>query len=572
MTTHWKATWDPNPTTRAYLEAHPEDLSATRLSFGTAGLRAAMGPGSHAMNELVALQTAQGLVQYCGDLPKIVVIGYDHRSSPQWNVSSRSMALYSALVFHHAGWTVHLYDRLVVTPLVPFGVGYYGATLGIMVTASHNPARDAGYKVYWKDGCQIRSPLDEGMAACILDNLEPWKDYAAEFAKETTTMSSAEETDKVLDAYFQAIRDSGLVVPPPSDDTHVKIAYTALHGVGYPFLQRAFEAFGLDPVYSLPSQQDPDPAFPTVAFPNPEEPGALDAVQAFASDQNCPIILANDPDADRLAVSEQIDGIWHTLSGDQVGLLLAQWLHQQQQTTTSQPLACCASTVSSQLLRVYCESHHIQFVDTLTGFKWIGSQAQQLSQNNEGYHVLLAYEEALGYCCGGATGVWDKDGLTAAGVLAQLVRATYAQQQTLHDVLDAVAETYGHFVSKNGYRVLEDVSLVPELVNAVTKHQHWDQLQSIGGYAVTGIRYLGDPGGYDSSTIDQKPTLPTSASSPLVTYRFANGCVVHLRASGTEPKFKYYMELRGQPGVRREEVEKELDVMQAVLLREFGLV
>jgi phosphoglucomutase len=360
---------DPNPTTAQHLrnlldrteqqdeaaiaEIHslfPEDNR--RISFGTAGLRAAMSPGPLGMNDLTVIQTAQGLARYClqhhdaSTGKPCAVVGYDHRRNPDLQISSVSFAILTALVFDEAGIDCILLDGFVLTPLVPFALQKVGAVAGIMVTASHNPKVDDGYKVYASDGCQIRAPMDKEIAAEIMKNLDPWKDYGKEMQelRQKTEndpclgLSQPDTTRKMLDAYFAALLSSGLktgiataekATSSSSSIDPPNFAYTAMHGIGHPFAQRVFQEFGLPPFKAVPSQKDPNFEFPTVPFPNPEEKGALDLAKKFATENSCDIVLANDPDADRLAVAEKdrsSSGEWTVFSGDQIGVMLGHWI------------------------------------------------------------------------------------------------------------------------------------------------------------------------------------------------------------------------------------------------------
>lgn len=322
-----------------------------RISFGTAGLRAAMKPGPLGMNDLVIVQTAQGIAKYCFDQQKDVqqkkklkaIIGYDHRKNPELNISSLSFAILTALVFEEAGIESILLDGYAFTPLVPFGLQYSEAVVGIMVTASHNPKQDDGYKVYASDGCQIRSPMDSEISNFILQNLEPWKDYRQilktrmeNFQNDDPCLglSDPKMTKDMLEAYFTALKDHGLMTgqaklpQEPNSLTPPLFAYTAMHGVGHPFAKRVFQEFDLPPFKSIPTQKDPDFSFPTVPFPNPEEKGALDIAKEFAAENDCDIVIANDPDADRLAIAEKDrpTGEWTVFTGDQLGSMLGYWI------------------------------------------------------------------------------------------------------------------------------------------------------------------------------------------------------------------------------------------------------
>lgn len=372
---------DPNETTKSHVESlldtcreskesldeiealFPSDGS--RIGFGTAGLRSAMKPGPLGMNDLVIVQTTQGLARYCQQIHKanvsasdkdvklLAVVGYDHRANPTCNASSKQFAMLTKLVFLEAGFDCILLDGYVATPHVAFAVtnlkhnniAKQNAAIGIMVTASHNPKHDAGYKVYWNDGCQIRAPTDSGIADSILaeENLKPWTDYGKlmkdrldqkdSFADDCCGLADAGVTKCIVDAYYESILDSGLVVKTNDDGDvtsvpKLRVAYTAMHGIGHKWAVRSYETFGLDPFFSVPEQQEPDYSFPTVPFPNPEEKGALNIAMEFADKNDCDLVLANDPDADRLAVAEccRKTKTWTTFTGDQIGTLLGLWI------------------------------------------------------------------------------------------------------------------------------------------------------------------------------------------------------------------------------------------------------
>eukprot|EP00934_Nitzschia_sp_Nitz4_P003159 Nitzschia sp. Nitz4//scaffold334_size18717//13005//14970//NITZ4_008764-RA/size18717-augustus-gene-0.4-mRNA-1//-1//CDS//3329548257//3149//frame0 len=589
---------DPNPTTAAYVRnlmdqatkesSHEEaanqlaklfPLDDTRISFGTAGLRAAMRPGPLAMNDLTVLQTAQGIAKYClANFPSAteklsVVIGYDHRANAEMQISSLSFAVLSALVFQQAGIDCILLDGLVHTPMVPFTVRQLGAVAGIMVTASHNPKQDDGYKVYASDACQIRAPIDQEIAAEILQNLAPWTDYGkllqerkAKFPDDPTLgLGRPEITKTMKDAYIEKLVASGLKtgqasipsdpslsLPPPV------FAYTAMHGVGRPFAERIFQAFDLPTLHLVPSQQDPNPDFPTVSFPNPEESGALDLAKEFAETNQCDIVLANDPDADRLAVAERSrsTGEWTIFSGDQIGVLFGHWLWTQIGRSSKETVSMCASIVSSQMLAEIARVEGFHFESTLTGFKWIGSRSAALSK--EGNRHLFAYEEAIGFACGDV--IFDKDGVSAMAVMSELALFAYRNGYTLQEQMQKLYDTYGEFVTYNGYYVLEDPKVGETLLERIRGGGTYDTVD-VSPYTIASIRDLGV--GYDSSQPDNKASLPAAT---MMTLCFTNGCTVQFRPSGTEPKFKFYIEMKGNPGVSREQVSKELAEMAPYVL------
>jgi len=473
----------------------------------------------------------------------------------------------------------------VPTPLVAFSVkSTPECIVGVMVTASHNPKTDNGYKVYWSDGVQIRPPNDKHIANCILENLVPWIDYGAKLRSlnerkpDSDQLSDREDTVRLSKLYFQSLSNIGGLVTNQYeqarkklsiDDLDVlpKFAYTAMHGVGHPFAIKCFQHFHLPPFYSTPSQQNPDPQFPTVIFPNPEEKGALNESMEYAETMGLDLVLANDPDADRLAVAEKdrISGTWTVFTGDQTAVLLGHWMWEQFGKHSSRPVAMCASTVSSKMLAAIARAEGFRFDDTLTGFKYISSHSEYLRSEAGGNHlVLFGYEEAIGYCCGDI--VNDKDGISALGVFAELCVWVYSQKRmNMVQYLQSLCDIYGEFVTNNGYYYCHDPTVVFQIMAKLRNGGKY--LSKVGLYTIQSIRDLGAYP-YDSTTLDHKPTLPTSKTSPMITLTFTNGCITQIRASGTEPKLKYYIELPGKPGVSKKLVQEELDIMSDVLLEE----
>ena len=466
---HWLAA-DPNPATRAEVQAAvaADDVAAlramfgTRLAFGTAGLRAAMGPGSARMNDVTVRQTTQGLIRYVQAQKKTAgggdasfVVGYDGRhNSARWG---RAVADVCAA----AGCRCTLFPFVVPTPLVPYAVAALGADAGVMVTASHNPKGDNGYKVYWANAVQIIPPHDAGIQASILANLELWP-AAAEAAPVAPT--STAEAEQLVEAYIArvvagaadgarvaAASASASATPPP-----VTFAYTAMHGVGRPCVERAFAASGLPPPVAVASQADPDPEFPTVPFPNPEERGALAEATAAAEAAGAAVVLANDPDADRLAVAERAaeGGAWRVFTGNELGALLGAWAWERRPDgVAAADCRMLASMVSSRFLGAMAEKEGFGFETTLTGFKWLGNRTADLQA--AGKTVLFAFEEAIGYMHP-ATGVLDKDGVSAAVAVAELAVSLYGKGKTLEGRLGELYARYGWHATSNSYMVSRD--------------------------------------------------------------------------------------------------------------------
>ena len=367
------------------------ELLTKRLEFGTAGLRGQMGAGYSKMNDLVVIQTTQGLAEYClksvaNAKERGVVIGHDHRHK------SQSFAELAAAAFLSKGFKVFYYPGLVHTPLVPFGVIELNACAGIMITASHNPKQDNGYKVYWGNGCQIIPPVDSEIAAEILQNLVPWT-----WDKSLVSNSSLciDPTESMVKLYFEKLALQKQY--PNLKKSFVKVCYTPMHGVGLDFAKKAVSAFQLADFVPVPSQMHPDPEFPTVRFPNPEEKGALDKAIECAQENHCDVIFANDPDADRFACAEyQRDAKkWTVFTGNQIGILLASFVIEKYRVDgkLDPRIAVLTTAVSSHMLEDLARIENIHFDETLTGFKWLGNRAIELEK--EGKNVVFAFEEVL---------------------------------------------------------------------------------------------------------------------------------------------------------------------------------
>jgi phosphomannomutase len=502
---------DPDPQTRAELAALLErvedgvDADAARaeladrfaglLQFGTAGLRGELGAGPNRMNRAVVIRAAAGLAAWVREQGGGgVVVGYDARRG------SDVFAADTCSVMEAAGIEATVLPRPLPTPVLAFAVRHLGADAGVMVTASHNPPNDNGYKVYTGDGAQIAPPVDTEIAGHI--DAVPSVGSVPRARDGWVTLG-----DEVVQAYL----DRAVAVLDPSGPRDLAIVYTPLHGVGRDLLIAAFSQAGFPAPSVVPSQADPDPAFPTVPFPNPEEPGALDAALAQARAQEAALVLANDPDADRCAVAVPTsDGDWRVLTGDEVGTLLGAHLLARGATG-----AFAASLVSSTLLGSLARAAGVPYVETLTGFKWI-TRAPGLR---------YGYEEALGYCCD-PEAVKDKDGVTAALLVAEMAAGLAARGRTLLDALDDLARTHGvHHTSQVSVRV-SDLGRIA----AVMARLRSTPPTRLGGAAVLEVDDLLAPTG---------PLPPTDG----VRLRLEGGGRVVVRPSGTEPKVKCYLEV-----------------------------
>ncbi|TFK72594.1 hypothetical protein BDN72DRAFT_957272 [Pluteus cervinus] len=530
----------------------------TRIEFGTAGLRGKMEAGWSRMNDLIVIQASQGLCAYV--LAHVsqaedrgVVIGHDHRhNSERW-------ALLAAAAFLNQGVKVHLLQGIVLTPLVPFSIKKLGAACGIMITASHNPKYDNGYKVYWENAVQIIGPHDKGITKFIEHNLEPltWN-------TDTVIMSPrcTNSTQDLVNGYLDNI--IGLVAPKGLTTQNLTFVNTSLHGVSDDFLSQAFSLAGYLPYIPVKEQQQPDPEFPTVSFPNPEEQGALDLAISTADIHQAHYVLAQDPDSDRfVAAQKEPDGHWHIFTGDQLGIIFAGQiidnLKSKGEALTS--VAMVASTVSSKMIAAMARLEGFRFEECLTGFKYIGNTAIKLE--NEGFSVPFGYEEAIGYMFG--SNIRDKDGIAATIKFTELANLLEAGGSSVLSYLNDLYSRYGYFQvsffgslpislifillqTSNGYFICNDQKIITKIF---TRLQNFcpDLMPSypsrIAGLEITQVVDLGV--GYDSLNPPTfQPSLPTT-SGYMIQFKAKNKSqdlhiTLTIRTSGTEPKIKYYLE------------------------------
>lgn len=507
------ASWtkqDPDPQTRQQVDdlltaAEADDAAAIRelvdafsgrLQFGTAGLRGALGPGPNRMNRVVVGQAAAAFATYLLDHGLAggkVIIGFDARRN------SDVFARDTAEIMAGAGFQAMITPRPLPTPVVAFGIRHFDCVAGVVVTASHNPPQDNGYKVYLGDGSQIVPPADAEISARI-----------AEIAKHSLHDVPHSQSYDVLgselvDAYVDRIASS----VPADTPRQLRWVYTPLHGVGGSLVKQVVEACGFPPAQVVAEQAEPDPRFPTVAFPNPEEPGAIDLAIAQAQKIDADLVIANDPDADRLAAAVVVDGQWRMLRGDELGVLLGEDALRRGVRGT---YAC--SIVSSSQLSAIAEAYGQQFVYTLTGFKWIGRVRG----------LAYGYEEAIGYCVD-PQAVPDKDGISALARLLTLAAALKGEGSSIPDRLDEIARRYGIYETDQLSLRVHDAKIIPAVMARLR---------------ATPPRMLA---GQPTSIIDlAQGTVELPATDAVLITGEAIKVVV--RPSGTEPKLKCYLETR----------------------------
>ncbi|OOF95967.1 hypothetical protein ASPCADRAFT_47888 [Aspergillus carbonarius ITEM 5010] len=533
--------WDQDPTTRGEIERLRDagelpELQLRlqkRIQFGTAGLRGRMAAGFSCMNSLTVIQASQGLAMYLknhhGDIASYgVVIGHDAR------YNSAKFAALAANAFISQKIPVWFYSEPSVTPTVPFGVTQLHAAAGIMVTASHNPAQDNGS--YFKNGAQINSPMDAEIARSIEENLVPWPNAWKDL--QPSEYLRAKSYDNLLPHYNTAVWQYATYTvrewkqPQP-------FVYTPLHGVGGLVFPSLCRSVGINDFTVVAEQEKPDPDFPTVAFPNPEEAGALDLAMQTADREGKNLIIAHDPDADRFAAAEKVDGSWFTFTGNHLGVLLASHLFDSLETIDSDTrIAVLNSAVSTCMLEKMAKAKGMHYEEALTGFKWMGNIARRLEEL--GYYVPFAFEEALGYMFPEVC--YDKDGISAAMVFLLAEAKWKAQGLTPYMKLQQLFKEHGHHETLNTYVRSSSTDLTMSLFRKI-RSGPFSAGKTFGPFKILRWRDLTE--GYDSGTDDHRPTLPIDKSSQMLTLWLDRGVRFTIRGSGTEPKVKVYIESSG---------------------------
>ena len=530
---------DPDQETRAELEqliaeakAGKTDVQAElanrfngRLQFGTAGLRGRLQAGSMGMNRVLVAQAAGGLAEYLKGYDKepSIVIGYDGRKN------SDVFARDTAEIMAGAGIKAYLLPRKLPTPVLAYAIQYFDTTAGVMVTASHNPPEDNGYKVYLgkaNGGGQIVSPADKEIAA-LIDKVAAGNIKDLPRSQNFTVLS-----DEIVDAYIA--KTASLAKEPACDINYV---YTAMHGVGYEVLSKTLAKAGLPQPHIVADQVWPDGTFPTVNFPNPEEKGALDLAIEVAKKHNAEFIIANDPDADRLAVAlPDAAGNWKPLHGNVIGCYLGWYLAKQYHAQGKKGVLAC-SLVSSPALAEIAKKYGFDSEETLTGFKYIGKVNG----------LLFGFEEALGYLVD-PDKVRDKDGISAAIVFLDLVRSLKKEGKTLADYAADFTKEFGAYVSGQISIRVSDLSEIGKLMSTLRHNPPAE----VGGFKV-------------ATFLDH---TKTDRQSDILVFVLENGSRLIARPSGTEPKIKFYLDARGTDPKNADEVLAQFDESVRVLLRQ----
>jgi phosphomannomutase len=485
------------------------DRFAGRLQFGTAGLRGALGSGSNRMNRVLVAQAAAGFAAFLRgrEAHPSIVIGYDGRKN------SDVFARDTAEIMAAAGVSATILPRALPTPVLAFAVRHLDVSAGVMVTASHNPAQDNGYKVYLGGvdaGSQIVSPVDGEIATEI--------EKAAQ-SPVTHLARSDDYREAGDDLVMEYVRRTASVAGTAATGRQPRVVYTAMHGVGWEVARRVFATAGFAEPIPVGEQSAPDPAFPTVAFPNPEEPGALDLSFATADRVEADLVIANDPDADRLAGAIPVDGGWRRLSGNEVGSLLG-WRAAERARRDDRDGTLAASIVSSPALREIARVHGLDYVDTLTGFKWVSRVGG----------LLYGYEEALGYLVDPDV-VRDKDGISAAVDLLALATELHTAGSNLAEHLVAFDERFGAYASSQISIRVDDLATITALTDGLRRRPP----ATIGSHRVDRVD-------------DFRDGFGAFPAGDILRYWLTDGSRVIVRPSGTEPKLKVYIDASSTEG------------------------
>ena len=537
-------------------EEEIKDRFYKELEFGTAGLRGVIGAGTNRMNKYTVGRATQGLANFINKM-KIknpsVVISYDSRHM------SKEFSEIAALVLNANGIKVNLFDNLRPVPELSFSVRYLNATAGIMITASHNPPEYNGYKVYWSDGAQIIPPIDKG----IIDEVLSIKDFSL---IKTLNKNEAIEAgllnyvgEEIDDAFINALKSSCLNPEIIKKEAkNVKIVYTPLHGAGNLPVQRILKELGFENVYVVPEQEKPDGDFPTVSYPNPEDPKAFELALKLAKEVDADVVLATDPDADRLGVfSKMSNGEYVSYTGNMSALLICEYELSQKKEKGILPNngAIITTVVSSELTKAIAENYAAKVFETLTGFKWIGEKIRKVEEENS-YKYLFGFEESYG--CLIAPHARDKDGISAVMALCEATAFYKNKGWSLWEQMIKIYEKYGYYREGQVSIVLKGADGAEEIKNKMAKMRS-NPPTELAGLNVLEVRDYQEHVIKKADGEVSETDLPTSN---VLYYELSNNSWCCVRPSGTEPKIKFYM---GVKGSTMKDAENQLAVLSEAM-------
>ena len=541
-------------------KAEIEDRFYRQLEFGTGGLRGVIGAGTNRMNIYTVRQATQGLANYIisqNGQSKGVAIAYDSR------IMSKEFADEAALCLNANGIKAYVFPSLRPTPELSFSVRELHCISGIVITASHNPREYNGYKVYWEDGAQITPPHD--------------KNILAEVAK-VTEFSAVKTMDKdeavkaglynvigedIDDKYMEQLKKQSIhpdIIKKMAKD--IKIVYTPLHGTGNLPVRRVLKELGFEKVIVVPEQEKPDGNFPTVSYPNPESPAAWELALALAKKEDADIVLATDPDADRLGVycKDTKTGEYVSFTGNMSGMLIAEYILRERKATGTMPEnpALVETIVTTDMAKVIAADYGVKLIEVLTGFKYIGEQIR-LFEKNHTYNYVFGLEESYG--CLAGTYARDKDACVAVMMLCEVASYYKSQGKTLWDAMVDRYEKYGYFKEGLETLTLKGIDGAEQIQNIMTDMRN-NPPKELGGYKVVAVRDYKEDTRKDLATGEVTKTgLPTSN---VLYYELTDNAWCCVRPSGTEPKIKFYF---GVKGTSLADAEKKLEAVREDMLK-----
>ena len=528
-----------------------KDRFYKNLEFGTAGLRGIIGAGTNRMNKYTVTQATQGLANYIkksGKESKGVVIAYDSRNM------SEEFSKWAALCLNANGIKTYRFESLRPTPELSFAVRYLNCIAGIVITASHNPAEYNGYKVYWEDGAQIVSPVDKEIMAEVkaVTDFSKIKDISMEEAKEKCLYSEiGEDIDKVyIEEIKKLVLNKDIISTVQKD---LKIVYTPLHGTGNIPVQRILKEIGFENVYVVPEQEKPDGNFTTVKYPNPEDKKAFELALNLAQKVDADIVLATDPDADRLGIyaKDTKTGEYMPFTGNMSALLIAEYELSQKKEKRLLPKngALITTIVSSNMSEAIANEYNVKLIEVLTGFKYIGEQIKHFEQTKE-YEYLFGFEESYGCLIG--THARDKDAIVAVMALCEVAAYYKNKNLTLWDQMINIYEKYGYYKESQISITMQGIDGA-EKIKAILNNLRNNSPKTIGQYKVIEAR------DYDAGIVDNYETGEKSETklpkSNVLYYKLEDSAWCCVRPSGTDPKIKLYIGIKGNC---MEDAEKKL--------------
>lgn len=540
-------------------EKEIEDRFYKELEFGTAGLRGVIGAGTNRMNKYTVGKATQGLANYIvekGVQNKGVAISYDSRRM------SKEFSLQTALILCANGIKAYLFENLRPVPELSFAVRELGCTAGVMITASHNPPKYNGYKVYWDDGAQIVPPVDKDITAKVraIESFKEIKEITEEEAKQKglLTIIGKEMDDKYLDVLKKSVLNPEIVKKNGKD---LKIVYTPLHGTGNTVVERLLNEIGFENVYVVPEQKDPDGAFPTVDYPNPEDPKAFKLALELAKKVDADVVLATDPDADRLGIfaKDIKTGNYETYTGNMSALLIAEYRISQMKEKGILPNngMLIKTIVSSNLADAIAKEYNLELIEVLTGFKNIGKVMKTAEENGDKTYVF-GFEESYGCLIGDYAR--DKDGIAA--VMALCEAAAYYREQgiTLWDQMQNIYKKYGYYKETQVSIVKEGPQGAEEIKKMMTDMRNIP-VEKIGENKVLTFKDIDKD--IMKNMITGEETTTGLPKSNVLYYELENDSWCCVRPSGTEPKIKFYM---GVKGTSNEDADAKLEALKNAML------